>query len=107
MNFPRLIAHFCSESKPLAEKYADGLGLGQKLLYGVGGGLAAGIPAYALARMQGAKDSEHARNMGFGAGVATGVAAPRIIQSLYDIARNAGMVPPENQIQEPRSLSRE
>lgn len=96
MSLSRSIARFGALAVVGMAKHAN-LDLGQKLMYGIGGGLAAGIPAYALTKMHGIKEREHARNLGFGAGVATGVAAPRIIQGLYDIARNSGLVPAPQQ----------
>jgi len=94
MFFSRYMARFGAQAAEGMAKHAMDPTLAQKLMYGLGGGLAAGIPTYALTRLHDAKERDVAKNHAFGAGLATGVAAPRIIQGLYDIARNTGIVPP-------------
>lgn len=94
MVLSRHIARFGAQAIEGMAKVAMDPSLAQKLMYGLAGGAAVGLPTFALTRMHDAGERDRARNMGFGAGVATGVAAPRIIQGLYDIARNNGLVPP-------------
>lgn len=95
MALSRHIARFGAQAVAGMAKLAMPADIGQKLLYTLGGGVAVGLPTFALTRLHAAKERDQARNMGFGAGVATGIAAPRIIQGLYDAARGAGIVPPQ------------
>lgn len=94
MFLSRHMARFGALAAEGMAKHAMDPGLAEKLMYGVGGGMAVGLPTWLLTRLHAAKEREVAKNHAFGAGVATGVAAPRIIQGLYDIARNTGIVPP-------------
>lgn len=95
MFLSRNIARFGALAVEGMAKHAMPSDIGQKLLYALGGGAAVGLPTFALTRMHDAGERDRARNMGFGAGMATGIAAPRIIQGLYDAARGAGIVPPQ------------
>jgi hypothetical protein len=51
------------------------------------GGAAAGIP---LAHSAGEGDKKRTRNLAFGAGAATGLAAPQLVRGLGNIARGVG-----------------
>jgi hypothetical protein len=59
------------------------------LLAGGAGALAAGVPTALVTRHLDARARERASNRAFGAGLATGVAAPRIVRGLFNIARGA------------------
>lgn len=58
---------------------------------GVGlAGLAAAPIAYGVGQQRGEGDMKRTRNIAFGAGAATGLAAPHLIRGLGQIARGVG-----------------
>jgi hypothetical protein len=61
------------------------------LLAGGAGALAAGVPAALVTRHLDNQAKERATNRAFGAGLATGVATPRIVRGLFHIARGADL----------------
>jgi hypothetical protein len=81
--------------KEAEEKVAD---MNPALLHTllVGGGLAAGAVPTALVMNQLAEKKRLAtRNKAFGAGVATGVAAPHLLKGVFTIAKRLGLMPEE------------
>lgn len=74
-----------------AEQAADKARLGRNLALGAGGlGVGVGIPAaYTLGHGRGEAGKTRTRNIAFGAGAATGLAAPTLIRGLGRIARGA------------------
>lgn len=69
-----------------AEKVAAEPGLVRSLLAGGGGLLAGGALAGGLMHEHDEAARARARNVGFGAGVATGAAGPQIIDALHSIS---------------------
>ncbi len=67
------------------------------LLTGAGGMALGAIPAALLTNHFAEKSREQTRNRAFGAGIATGVAAPRILRSAFNFAENAGLMGPNPQ----------
>lgn len=64
-----------------------GPGMGSLLAAGGAGAAAAGIPIALMMRAHERDARTKARNVGFGAGVATGLATPAIVHGLYDMTR--------------------
>jgi hypothetical protein len=75
-----------------AEQSAGSARLGRNVAMGAGGlGIGVGMPAaYAAGHGQGEAGKTRTRNIAFGAGAATGLAAPTLIRGLGHIARGAG-----------------
>lgn len=69
------------------DKTAMDPGLSRSLLAGGIGAAGVGIPLALIARAHEQRAKERAGNVGFGAGVATGLAGPAIIHGLYDMTR--------------------
>lgn len=59
--------------------------LTRNLLAGGAGAVAAGVPIALIMKAHENAARERARNVGFGAGAATGLAAPHIVHGLSDI----------------------
>jgi hypothetical protein len=59
---------------------------------GAGGALLAGVPTYLITRALNRHERERTRDRAFGAGVATGLAGPKIIQGLFNIAQGSGFM---------------
>jgi hypothetical protein len=68
-------------------KTAASSGLGSLLAAGGAGAAAAGIPIALMMRAHERDTRAKARNVGFGAGVATGLATPAIVRGLYDMTK--------------------
>jgi len=66
------------------EKVAMDPGLMRTLLAGGAGAVAAGVPIALVMKAHEDAARERARNVGFGAGVATGLAGPHIVQGLHN-----------------------
>lgn len=60
-------------------------GLTRMLLAGGTGAVAAGVPIALIMKAHENDARERARNIGFGAGAATGLAAPHIVNGLHDV----------------------
>jgi len=73
----------------LREKIAAMPSIGPLLAAGGAGALAAGVPIAMMARAHEQKARARAGNVGFGAGMATGLATPTIIRGLYDMTQGA------------------
>jgi hypothetical protein len=71
--------------KAATVKTAADPGLTRLLLAGGAGAAAAGIPTALLMHQHEQAAKERARNVGFGAGVATGISAPHIINALHSM----------------------
>jgi hypothetical protein len=93
----RNIARHAELVKEAEEKLAIDPQLLRMLLAGGAGAVAAGVPAALITRHADEKARQQASNRAFGAGLATGVAAPRIVRGLYHIARGNGLLPNEVQ----------
>lgn len=65
------------------------------LLIGAGGAALGAVPAALITRHFAEKERQRTRNRAFGAGVATGVAAPRILRTVFNLADRAGLVAPD------------
>lgn len=58
------------------------------------GGIALGaIPAWLIKSHLDEQERQRTRNRAFGAGVASGVAAPKIVRGLFNIAQRSGFLP--------------
>lgn len=68
-------------------KTAAPSGMGPLLAAGGVGAAAAGIPIALMMRAHERDARAKARNIGFGAGMATGLATPAIVHGLYDMTR--------------------
>lgn len=64
--------------------------LGPLIAAGGVGAAAAGIPIALMMRAHEREARNRARNVGYGAGVATGLAAPGIIRGLHNMTRGQG-----------------
>jgi hypothetical protein len=64
--------------------------LGPLVAAGGMGAAAAGIPIALMMRARARESRARARNVGYGAGVATGLAAPSIIRGLHSMTREPG-----------------
>lgn len=64
--------------------------LGPLIAAGGMGAAAAGIPIALMMRAHEREARSRARNVGYGAGVATGLAAPGIIRGLHNMTRELG-----------------
>lgn len=64
-------------------------GAGSLLAAGGLGAAAAGIPIALMAKAHEQDARAKARNIGFGAGMATGLATPTIVRGLYDMTRGS------------------
>ncbi len=60
------------------------------LLTGAAGGAAIGLPTYALTHSHDMAEKERAKNRSFGAGVATGLAGPRLLRGALNFAQPFG-----------------
>lgn len=60
------------------------------LLTGAAGGVAVGLPTYALTHHRDEMEKERAKNHSFGAGVATGLAGPRLLRGALNLAQPFG-----------------
>lgn len=78
--------------KEAEDKLALDPSLVKTLLAGSGGALAGGGIAHLLTRAHDEKERIKTRNHSFGAGVAAGVAGPRVVRGLYDIAQQNGVL---------------
>lgn len=65
------------------------------LLAGGAGAIAGGVPTYLMTRAHDEAERERTRSHSYGAGVATGVAAPHIVRGLFNIAQRNGFLPQE------------
>ena len=63
------------------------------LLAGGAGALTGGGIAHLATRAHDERERQRTRNRAFGAGVAAGVAGPRVVRGLYDIAQRNGIIP--------------
>lgn len=63
------------------------------LLAGGAGAAAGGGLAHLLTQAHADRERATTRNRAFGAGVAAGVAGPRVVRGLYDIAQRNGIIP--------------
>jgi len=59
---------------------------------GAGAALGGGI-SHLATRAHAKREREQTRNRAFGAGVAAGVAGPRVVRGLYEIAQQNGLLP--------------
>ncbi len=66
------------------EKTAMDPTLARTMLAAGGGALAAGVPIALIMKAHEDAARERARNVGFGAGAAAGLAAPHIVRGLHD-----------------------
>jgi len=93
---PRNIALHAELLKEAEEKVA--LSNGGALALAGGSGLA-GLAAFGgggyLLRRNAEKEKRRARNVAFGAGMATGVASPILLKKLLHIANERGLIPPD------------
>lgn len=64
--------------------------LGPLIAAGGVGAAAAGVPIALMMRAHEREARNRARNVGYGAGVATGLAAPGIIRGLHNMVREQG-----------------
>jgi len=64
------------------------------LLGGTAGGLAVGIPTHLLTKKYEEAKRKRTRDRAFGAGMAAGVATPKLLRGLLNIAQNRGLVAP-------------
>ncbi len=94
---PRNIALQAELVKAAEEKLALDPQMLRMMLAGGAGALAGGVPAALITRHLDEKAREGAANRAFGAGLAAGVATPRIVRGLYHIARGSGLLPAEVQ----------
>lgn len=62
------------------------------LLAGGAGALGVGVPAALLTHAHDERQKAHAQNNAFGAGMATGIATPRILKGLFNIAHQRGFM---------------
>ncbi len=90
---PRHIALHRELLKEAEDKIAVDPSLLKLLLAGGVGGAAVGVPALIMHQHQ-KQEAERTRNRAFGAGMATGIAAPKILRGLFNIANGAGLVAP-------------
>jgi shikimate 5-dehydrogenase len=82
--------------KEAEEKVAIDPGL-LNVLVGAGG-LAAGIvPTYLLTKAHDEAIRKRTRDRAFGAGLATGVATPKLLRGIMNIAQRRGLIAPEEQ----------
>jgi hypothetical protein len=86
----------------LLEKVALDPSAMKMLASGVGGAALAGVPTYLLTRALNRHERERTRDRAFGAGVATGLAGPKIIQGLFNIAQGSGFMGPQPSAQPPQ-----
>ena len=77
---PENIALHAELLKTAEEKVAIDPAVLKMLLAGAAGGAAVGIPTYALTKHFDNAAKERAKNQSFGAGVATGLSAPRLLR---------------------------
>jgi hypothetical protein len=87
---PRNIALHAELLKEAEEKIALDPATMRMLLAGGGGLAAGGLGAGLLTHHMDEKSKEQATNRSFGAGLATGVAAPRIMRGLAGMLGNGG-----------------
>lgn len=96
---PEHIALHAELLKEAEEKVAVDPGLAKTLLTAGAGATAAGIPMYMLMHHQAEAAREKTRNQAFGAGVASGLAGPRILRGVLNIAQNSGFIDPPGGVQ--------
>lgn len=77
--------------KEAEDKLALDPSLVKMLLAGGGGALAGGGIAHLLTRAKDERERTQTRNRAFGAGVAAGVAGPRVVRGIYNIAQQNGI----------------
>ena len=95
---PKHITLYQELLKEAEDKVALDPSMVNKLLIGggiAGGALGLGAYGYGLHKMHEKREADRirARNHAFGAGVAAGVAGPRVIRGLYSIAQRNGLFP--------------
>lgn len=78
--------------KEAEDKLALDPSLVKMLLAGGGGALAGGGIAHLLTKAHDEQERDKTRNRAFGAGVAAGVAGPRVVRGLYNIAQQNGIL---------------
>jgi hypothetical protein len=82
--------------KEAEEKVAADPSTALKLLLGGAlGGAAVGIPAHLLTKKYEEAKRKTTRDRAFGAGVATGVATPKLLRGLLNIAQSRGLIAPD------------
>lgn len=78
-----------------AETKVAALNIDPRLLYsllgGAGGAALGAIPAALITHHLDEKARKRTRNRSFGAGIATGLAAPRVLRGLVGLAQRAGL----------------
>lgn len=82
--------------KEAEDKIALDPALAQKLLLGgtaLGGAALGGTAAHYVTKAHDDKERRKTRNHAFGAGVAAGVAGPKVIKGLYALAQRSGLAP--------------
>jgi len=86
-----MFSSFASAAQ-LLEKVALDPSTVKMLAAGAGGMALAGVPTYLITRALNRHERERTRDRAFGAGVATGLAGPKIIQGLFNIAQGGGFM---------------
>jgi len=76
----------------LLEKVALDPSTMKMLAHGAGGAVLAGVPTYLVTRALNRHEREKTRDRAFGAGVATGLAGPKIVKGLFNIAQGSGFL---------------
>lgn len=89
---PRNIQLYSELIKEAEEKVAVDPSALKLLLAGLGGGAAIGVPGYLLMDAHAEAVRKHTRDRAFGAGVATGLAGPKIVSGLANIAKRTGFL---------------
>lgn len=90
---PKHITHHRALLKEAEDKVALDPSLVKMLLAGGAGAAVGGGISHLATRAHDAHEREQTRNRAFGAGVAAGVAGPRIARGLYSIAQQNGLFP--------------
>lgn len=91
---PENIALHAELLKTAEEKVALDPAMMKLLLAGGVGGAAVGLPTYALTHHHDQAEKARASNQSFGAGVASGLAGPRILRGVLNIAQQNGFTDP-------------
>jgi hypothetical protein len=68
------------------------------ILSGVGGAIGAGIPIHLLTKHFDEEKRKRTRDRAFGAGIATGVATPKLLRGILNIAQSRGLIPPDGEM---------
>lgn len=90
--FPGNLANHAPAPGTLAASRGGGMGAGAKALFAGGIG-ASGLGAYALGQHNQAQADKTQRNLAFGAGAATGLAAPHILKGISGQLSSLAMNP--------------